>query len=215
MKWLDLPFFQSDEWLEIQKKMERLGNALVPTNGRVFRAFDETPYEKARVALIGQDPYPNPGHASGVAFEVARLQFNFPPTFLNIMAEYQNDLHYPFPSSGVLKKWTGQGVLLWNAIPTCTEWKSMSHSLWGWQALTQEVLAHLTKKTSVVVLMGGVAREFEHWVDQSNAELIVTSHPSPRGSANSKTPFKGSRIFSRINDALTTMGEKPIDWRLL
>src|SRR5262249_45073109 len=123
---------------------------------------------------------------------------------------YVRDLHFTYPVTTDLTPWARQGVFLWNAIPSCEQWRSMSHDWPEWEELTKEIIERLDERGIVFVFLGSVARRFEPYTS-SRSESICFSHPSPRGSINSNSPFIGSRMFSTINDLL---GSNPIDWRL-
>jgi uracil-DNA glycosylase len=172
--------------------------------------MDLTPLQEVRCAIIAQDPYPNPALAMGLAYSVPNLvKEAIPPTLRSIFMEYVNDLHLPYPNTTDLTPWAKQGILLWNAVPTCHVWESMSHDWREWERLTSEVISAVDEQSSVIVLMGSVARRFASKVSR-RSELIETSHPSPRANSSNKC-FSGSRMFSKINDLL---GNSPIDWRL-
>lgn len=210
--WDDLDFWEN-EW-EIVR--ERLGNVpkLSPSIENLFRALYLTPFDKVKCLLMGQDPYPDPVYATGVAFSIPAHMRRYPPTLQAILREYCTDLHYKRPANGCLEVWAKQGVLLWNAIPSCTAWNSLSHLWPEWKVLTTEIVNNLQQKGIVFVFTGAIAREFAPLVGDKSC-IIETSHPSPRGSMNSKVPFIGSRIFTRVNDLLVQeLGLDPIDWYL-
>jgi uracil-DNA glycosylase len=217
MTWDYLDFWDSGEWQAIQERYEdfdKKGTICNPLRQNLFRALDDCPLASTRVAFFGQDPYPDPQYATGLAFSIPKDAKTFPPTLLNIFKEMcDNDLHYPFPSSGCLEPWVAQGVLLWNVIPSCTAYASMSHDWPEWEFLNKEIIEKLNDNGVVCVFFGGVAREYAKLVKDSN-NVIEVSHPSPRGSLNAKHPFEGSRIFSRVNEKLRNVGFSAIDWRL-
>jgi uracil-DNA glycosylase len=183
----------------------------------LFAALDATPFNKVKVAMIGQDPYPNKIHATGIAFSIPSsvIDTDWPPTLINIFKEYCSDLHLPTPTSGDLTPWTEQGVLLWNSTPTCETGRPGSHRSWPeWPFLTEEMVKELSKKGIVFVLLGAAAKSFAQYIDQTKNDIIYTSHPSPLGSKRSSNPFLGSRVFSTINDKLLSRELVPIEWRL-
>lgn len=216
--WDDLQYWQTGEWQVIQEHLDDMDKAKTkycPSRENLFAALDATPYDEVKVMIIGQDPYPNPKHATGIAFDIPKVEWPFPPTLENIFKEYVDDLHYDKPSSGSLIPWAKQGVLLWNATPSCQAFKSMSHADWPeWQLLTQEIVEECSKKGIVFVFLGSKAQQFDKFVDQKTSLVLKTSHPSPRGNLNSKTPFSGSRIFSTINTKLNERKLGAINWRL-
>jgi uracil-DNA glycosylase len=216
--WDEMKFWDIGEFQAIEEGLDDLDKAKIvynPERDKIFAALDACPFLKTRVAIFGQDPYPNHEDATGLAFSVPPKR-KFPPTLVSIFNEYHNDLGLPVPKSGSLTDWADQGVLLWNVIPTCEANKSLSHEGWlEWRFLTDEIISSLCNRNvkPVLVFLGGRARSFVKEVPEG-IKVIETSHPSPRGSLHSKVPFSGSRIFSRINDALCELDQKPIDWRL-
>lgn len=216
-----LNYWQSGEWQvcnERLKELEKAGILYNPTRSELFRSLRLVPVGEVKVCIIGQDPYPDPAFATGVPFSIPAgvKPDQFPITLRNIFKEYCSDLGYPFPDNGDLHGWVTQGVLLWNAIPTCRSGQSLSHDWPGeeWKPLTKEIVEVLSTKGIVFCFLGAVAKRYLEYVDLTKNEVILTSHPSPRASRFSKTPFEGSRLFSTINDKLISQGLDPIDWRL-
>lgn len=224
MEWDHLNYWQSGEWQVVQEKLddiEKKRNLFCPKREILFAALDATPFDKVKVAIIGQDPYPDRNCACGLAFSVPNgtipTGVMIPPTLDNIFKEYVSDLHHPYPKTTDLLPWADRGVLLWNALPTC-EWKqSLSHDWTEWHPLTQEIVTTLSDRSDVVfVFMGGVARRFVSYANASHNTVLETSHPVPRASTRSREPFTGSRIFTRINAALVqTHRKEAIDWKLV
>jgi len=215
--WSDLSYWKTGEWQVVQEHLEDLkitGRQMNPKRVNLFKALSAVREEDVKVAIFGQDPYPQHNYASGVAFSIPADLDIFPQTLINIFKEYQDDLHYPKPPHGNLKKWTDQGVLLWNVIPSCTEDKSLSHDWEEYKPLTIEIIKKLNNLGCIIVLLGGKARSFVKYIDQERCEVIELSHPSPRASIAARNPFFGSRLFSTINSKLATQGDAPIDWRL-
>ncbi len=215
--WGDLEFWNTGEWQVIEERLndyDKAGTLYCPKRENLFKALDLVPFEKVRVMIVGQDPYPNPSMATGLAFDIPEKEENFPVTLQNIFREYSSDLHYDTPQKGSLKPWAAQGVLLWNAIPTCLKGQPLAHESWvEWSPLTVEIIRQLNQRHIVFVFLGRVARTYVKYVDNNN-EVIETSHPSPRGQLNSTSPFIGSRIFSKINEKLNDQGIEAIEWRL-
>lgn len=221
--WDQLPFWLSEDWLTAQEKLdgEVAGSlSICPSRDRIFRALDETPLDQVRAAIIGQDPYPNPACATGLAFSIPKGVANIPPTLRTILREYSDDLHLPIPTHGDLSSWCSSGVLLWNALPTCLCFKSMSHDWPEWRRLTNEILEFLCKRGVVIVLVGSVARRhaetvnYFELVNPGENVCIEVSHPSPRGRAAGRSPFVGSRLFSKINAGCVSLGYEPVNWEL-
>lgn len=217
--WDDLAFWDSGEWQVIDERLYDLkeeGKWICPHRSDMFKALDEVPYDKVKVCIMGQDPYPNPKYATGVAFEVPYTipEGDFPPTLVNIFNEYVSDLHYPAPSRGDLGKWCSEGVLLWNATPSCEYGKPLAHEWLEWEFLTKEIVEKLDAKNNMVfALLGAKARAFEKYAGPESI-VIGTSHPSPLAASKGHSPFLGSRIFTTINSKLFDQGVPPINWRL-
>jgi uracil-DNA glycosylase len=234
--WDDLHFFGSSIWQETQEKLDELdrrGIRYNPDRSNLFSSLDAVDFQEVKVMVIGQDPYPNPIHCSGMAFSLpidvgaSILPFReFPATLRVILNEYVKDLGYPMPLHGDLSPWCRQGVLLWNALPTCLEWQSLSHNWPEWRELTGNIIDELNRRGGVVfVALGSIARTFttpsvvrgfidEDHIDPKKNRLIELSHPSPRGANSGRYPFTGSRVFSTVNAHLKSLGQAPIYWRL-
>lgn len=214
MKWSELDYWASGEWQVASEKLDDLSKKGVlwcPGKKNLFSVFRACPMDTVRVCIIGQDPYPNLAHATGIAFDIPNetKESAYPPTLKNIFKELKDDLHYNDPPNGSLRKWCERGVFLWNAIPTCEAGKPASHHWPEWELLTQEIVKKLDQKDVVFVLMGSYAREFSK--DITRHSKIITSHPAPLGV---KWGFFGSRIFTKVNCALVEQGLDAINWRL-
>jgi len=222
--WPHLPFWNSGECQVCMEKLDDLQKARVlytPSRRDLFKALSAVKAEDVKVCIVGQDPYPNSSHATGFAFSVPDNVTTFPPTLVNILKEYHEDLGYPEPKSGNLQKWIDQGVLLINAVPVCAMVKLSDGTrvngaaIDEWSYLIKDIVEDLSPRVICFAFLGRVARENAKYVDTEISEVIETSHPSPRGSLNSSSPFIGSRLFSTINDRLVQkLGQKAIDWRL-
>lgn len=226
MTWDDMEYWSSSEWETVQERLDKLdeqGISYNPAREKLFFALDELELENVRVCFVGQDPYPSSKFATGKAFsipsEIGIHKFQFPPTLNNIFDEYVRDLNYPFPTTGCLDKWSRQGVLLWNAIPSCITGQSLSHNWPEWKKLTTEIITLLSERTCVFVFMGRIAKEFMYLAEGNRFNLLIaTPHPSPRAVSKENSTrnrmilphFSGSRIFSTINSHLVD----PIDWKL-
>lgn len=219
--WDDLNFWTVGEWDRVQDNlndMDKAKKVYNPKRELLFAALDACPYDKTKVMFCGQDPYPDHKLATGLAFDVPKSTKPLPPTLVNIFTELNSDLGAGIPKSGCLTPWAEQGVLLWNVIPSCAEGLSKSHDWVEWACLTEELINKLKEKGIVFLFVGGRARDYAKLVHSAkNCKVIETAHPSPRANLNKhlKNPFNGSRIFSRINDALVNLGyDEGIDWRL-
>lgn len=215
-----LNYWQTGEWQVVNERlhdMEKKHEVYNPSRRNLFKALQNLKPEDCKVVIVGQDPYPQSRYATGTAFSIPRdiEAADFPQTLNTIYKEYASDLHYPIPSHGDLGQWTGRGVLLWNAIPSCTKGRSLSHDWDEYSYLTKEIITKLSAQGGIVfAFLGAVARRYISDVDLTSNTVLYTSHPSPRGSLNSRNPFLGSRIFTTINDKLADLGGQPIDWRL-
>lgn len=213
MVWDDLAYWSSKEWATVQENLDVLDRdplrCYSPQRHLLFAALDNISPSRVKVLIVGQDPYPNPEFATGHAFSIpAKVpDAKFPASLVNIFQELVNDLHVPFPKTGSLKKWVDQGVILWNAIPSCESYKSKSHNWAEWQPLTKEVVEVCSDHGAVIVFVGAIAREFAQYVAPEKLHNVIqVAHPSPR----SYHLFRGCRMFSKINDLLV----EPIEWRL-
>jgi uracil-DNA glycosylase len=207
-KWSELNYWKSGEWQVVEERINDeidTGVRVCPSKKNLFAALVATPFNKVRVCIVGQDPYPDGRFATGIAFSIPKGQENFPPTLCNVYSELCSDLGVAYPRTGELSRWTKQGVLLWNAIPSCREGHSASHHWDEWSYLTREIVERLDEKSVVFVLLGRIARSYRRYITRS--PCIETSHPSPLGAAHG---FLGSRIFSQVNSHLP----QPIDWSL-
>jgi uracil-DNA glycosylase len=165
------------------------------------------------VVILGQDPYHEPGQAHGLSFSV-ELGTPIPKSLGNIYKELQSDLGLPIPATGCLRPWTGQGVLLLNAVLTVAEGKAGSHRAFGWETFTDSIIqaTNALPQPIAFVLWGNFAIKKAPLIAAEAPRLILTApHPSPLSAYRG---FFGSRPFSQINDFLRSHGEPEIDWRL-
>jgi uracil-DNA glycosylase len=192
------------------------GRRYLPSGENVLRAFKQ-PFADVRVLIVGQDPYPTPGHPVGLSFSVAPEVRRLPPSLVNIFREYSADLGYPVPSSGDLTPWSGQGVLLLNRVLTVQPGKPGSHRGKGWEEVTGRAISALASRGGgeagraplVAILWGRDARTLAPLLD--GVPLIESAHPSPY---SADSGFFGSRPFSRANQLLQQQGAEPVDWKL-
>lgn len=187
------------------------GRTYLPAGANVLRAFQQ-PFDSIRVLIMGQDPYPTPGHAVGLSFSVAPQVRPLPASLVNIFREYGQDLGLPAPSNGDLSPWTEHGVLLLNRALTTAPGKPGAHRGKGWEAVTAQAISALAERGSplVAILWGRDAREVKPLLG-SSVPCIESAHPSPMSADRG---FFGSRPFSRANELLVQQGADPIDWRL-
>lgn len=187
------------------------GRGYLPPGAHVLRAFT-FPFDKVRVLIVGQDPYPTPGHAIGLSFSVAPDVRPLPRSLANIFTEYSADLGHPSPSCGDLTPWSEQGVMLLNRVLTVRPGTPASHRGKGWEAVTECAITALVQRQTplVAILWGRDASTLKPMLGE-NCVAIESPHPSPLSASRG---FFGSRPFSRANALLAEMGAEPIDWRL-
>jgi uracil-DNA glycosylase len=186
------------------------GRRYLPAGENVLRAFKQ-PLADVRVLIVGQDPYPTPGHPVGLSFSVAPEVKRLPPSLVNIFREYSEDLGYPAPSCGDLTPWTERGVLLLNRVLTVSPKQPGSHRGKGWEEVTEQAIRALAARGGplVAILWGRDARTLVPLLD--GVPCIESAHPSPYSAANG---FFGSRPFSRANQLLEQRDAEPVDWKL-
>ena len=216
----------SNDWLsplkeefgkEYYKKLYQTVNeeykthVIYPPADDLFNAFHFTPLHEVKVVILGQDPYHNEGQAHGLCFSVQK-GVEIPPSLLNIYKELQDDLNCTMPSSGYLKKWADQGVLLLNTVLTVRAHEANSHKGIGWEEFTDAAIRALATEREhlVYMLWGGYARSKAYMIDKQKNLVLESVHPSPL-SANRGGWF-GQHQFSRCNAYLQENGIAPIQW---
>jgi uracil-DNA glycosylase len=188
------------------------GHRYLPAGPNVLRAFT-FPFDQVRVLIVGQDPYPTPGHAVGLSFSVAADVQPLPRSLENIFSEYGKDLGYPPPATGDLTPWSERGVMLLNRVLTVRPGNPASHRGKGWEVVTECAIRALVAREQplVAVLWGRDASTLKPMLDGADCVAIESPHPSPLSASRG---FFGSRPFSRANELLEKMGADPVDWRL-
>ncbi len=186
------------------------GRPYLPPGEHVLRAFT-LPFAEIRVLIVGQDPYPTPGHAVGLSFSVAPETRPLPPSLRNIFTEYAEDLGHPVPQNGDLCPWAAAGVCLLNRSLTVRPGDANSHQGKGWEAVTEQAIRALAERGGplVAILWGRNARQLKPLL--GTVPTVESAHPSPLSARNG---FFGSRPFSRANALLAEQGAEPVDWRL-
>jgi uracil-DNA glycosylase len=186
------------------------GRGYLPAGDNVLRAFRQ-PLADVRVLLVGQDPYPTPGHPVGLSFSVAPDVRRLPASLSNIFREYSDDLGYPRPSTGDLSPWTERGVMLLNRVLTVQPRNIGSHRGKGWEEVTEQAIRALADRGGplVAILWGRDARNLAPLL--GSVPIIESAHPSPNSADRG---FFGSRPFSRASRLLQDMGADPLDWKL-
>ncbi len=188
------------------------GRRYLPAGPNVLRAFSY-PFDNVKVLIVGQDPYPTPGHAVGLSFSVAPEVRPLPRSLANIFDEYCADLGHPPPACGDLTPWAERGVLLLNRVLTVRPNNPASHRGKGWEAVTECAIRALAARPRplVAILWGRDASTLKPVLAEGNGVAIESPHPSPLSASRG---FFGSRPFSRANELLAGLGADPIDWKL-
>lgn len=205
---------QQPYWTHLQEFItsERTSHEIFPPEDRLFSAFHLTPFEKVRVLLLGQDPYPTPGHAHGLCFSVLP-GVSIPASLRNMYIELRADIGCETPKHGYLASWAEQGILMLNAVLTVRSGEPNSHKNKGWERFTDAAIQAVSDKQEpvVFVLWGAYAQKTSKRIDTNRHVVIQSAHPSPLSARNG---FFGSKPYSKINAALEKNGFAPIDWKL-
>lgn len=212
------PYFQR---LTDFVRREYAAGPCYPPGEKIFAAFDLCPFDKAKVVILGQDPYHEPGQAEGLCFSVPQ-GIQYPPSLQNILKEIESDLGRPsaaFSASAVSslygkaggEAWASQGVLLLNATLTVRAHQAGSHQRQGWEEFTDAVIRHLaTERTGLVfILWGSYAQRKGAFIDRSRHLVLQSAHPSPLSAYRG---FFGNHHFSQANHYLEQQGLTPINW---
>lgn len=194
-------------WLETETAA---GRGYLPPPDSVLRAFTR-PLADVRVLVVGQDPYPTPGHSTGLAFSTAPHVRPLPRSLTNIFTELTADVGVPAPSSGDLTAWADRGVMLLNRVLTVRPGVSAAHRRHGWEQVTDAAIAALVARDGplVALLWGKDAQMLAGALGAT--PVVISAHPSP---LSARRGFFGSRPFSRVNALLVAQGAEPIDWSL-
>ncbi len=201
--YIKLKSFLDDEY---EKKI------IYPERKNIFFSLKETPYEKVKVVIIGQDPYHGEGEAHGLAFSV-NPGIKIPPSLKNIYKELNNEYGYDIPNNGYLLSWAKQGVLLLNAVLTVEKDKPASHRNKGWEIFTDEIIKEIDKKNEPVVFMlwGNFARSKKELIKNKKHLVLESTHPSPFSARNG---FFGCNHFKLANEFLRKNNMEEIDWQI-
>ena len=186
------------------------GRPYLPAGDDVLRAFRD-PFDAVRVLVVGQDPYPTPGHPIGLSFAVDPDVRPVPRSLANIYRELHDDLGVTPPAHGDLRAWSAQGVLLLNRVLTVQAGAAGSHRGKGWEAVTDQAVRALVgrRRPLVAVLWGAQAASVRPLL--GDTPVVASAHPSPLSASRG---FFGSRPFSQVNDLLVAQGAEPVDWSL-
>lgn len=206
----DKPYFSGI--VSTIKREQQAGETIYPAGRLIFNAFDQTPLERVKCVILGQDPYHGPGQAHGLCFSV-NTGVQPPPSLVNIFKELHADIGCPVPKSGNLEKWARNGVLLLNSILTVQARRPASHSKIGWEQFTDAVIRKISdERTGVVFLLwGSYAQNKRNLIDTSKHHILTARHPSP---FSAHSGFFGCRHFSKTNELLALQHDQVIDWQL-
>lgn len=200
----------------VEDQIHELGDFLrtepdyLPAGGDILRAFQD-PFDEVKVLIVGQDPYPTPGHAMGLSFSTRPGVRPLPRSLANIYRELNSDLGLPIPEDGDLSAWSRQGVLLLNRVLTVRPGEPASHRGKGWEQVTEAAIRALVdrRRPLVAILWGRHAQTAARFL--GDTPRIESAHPSPLSASRG---FFGSRPFSRANELLVSAGSEEVDWRL-
>lgn len=192
------------------------GHQTLPAGQNVLRAFSY-PLDAVRVLIVGQDPYPTPGHPIGLSFAVDAHVRPLPPSLRNIYKELQDDLGIPPAPTGDLTPWAASGVMLLNRVLTIgyrgedPNREKISHRGKGWEAVTEHAIRVLVERETplVAILWGNDAQSLTPML--GDTPIVASVHPSPLSASRG---FFGSKPFSRVNAHLVAAGADPVDWSL-
>ena len=201
----------------VSRVQAALDGAAVVYPPEPFRALALTALAEVRVVILGQDPYHGPGQAEGLAFSVAP-GVKLPPSLRNIFKELQRSLGVPMPADGSLVRWARQGVLLLNTSLTVEDGQPASHAHWGWETLTDQLVALVAAQARPVVFMlwGGHAQTKASLIGQAAPDgrhlVLQANHPSPLSALRPPQPFIGCDHFRQAQNFLSPHGQKAVDW---
>ncbi|MDR2822022.1 MAG: uracil-DNA glycosylase [Acholeplasmatales bacterium] len=210
-------FLENEEKEEYFKKLrtfldlEEKNYKIIPDSLYIYKAMNLTPFSNTKVIIVGDDPYPNSLHATGLAFSTN--EGYIPRSLNNIFREYVDDLGFIYPKNGDLTKWANEGVLLMNRILTTRDKVSLAHKKKGWEIFTLNYIKLLNREKNnlVFILWGKNAYSLKDYIDANRHLVLVSSHPSP---LSARISFFKSRPFSQANNYLKANGIGTIDWRL-
>ncbi|OUS17173.1 uracil-DNA glycosylase [Gammaproteobacteria bacterium 50_400_T64] len=206
----DKPYMQSLKDFLIDEKAK--GKIIFPASSRWFAAFNNTPFDKVKVVILGQDPYHGPKQAHGLCFSV-QPNIKIPPSLVNIYKELATDLNIPVSTNGCLEHWAEQGVLLLNATLTVENGQAGSHQNKGWEEFTDKAIQVLNEQREnlIFILWGSYAQKKGAFIDAQRHLVIKSPHPSPLSAYRG---FFGSCPFSQTNTYLKSKNKKAIDWQI-
>jgi len=195
----------------VESSYREFPEQIFPPENQIFRAFEACPFDKVKVVILGQDPYPTKGHAHGLCFSCDQEVRPLPKSLVNIYKELKDDLGLEIPKNGDLSHWAEQGVLLLNSTLTVQEGLPESHAGQGWEQFTDAVINALNERRKGIVYMlwGSKAQQKAAKVDSTENCVLKAPHPSPLSAYRG---FFGSKHFSLCNDYLKSQQVAPINW---
>jgi uracil-DNA glycosylase len=211
--WTSLPFFRDGHARAIAERLDAMrenGVEILPPPARIFSALVETPLQRVKVVILGQDPYPTPGDAHGLAFSYVGKR-RVPASLKAILSEMAQDMGGEVPGSGDLTPWAREGVLLLNTALTTEAGRSGAHLRLGWERLTGDVVERVSRERPAVVFMlwGAAACRWAERIDREKHLVLTSGHPSP---LNRNRDFRGMGHFARSNQWLRTRRQEPVCW---
>ena len=194
------------------RQRKQAGARIYPPGSQIFAALDATPFDQAKVVILGQDPYHGAGQAHGLCFSVAP-GVAVPPSLANIYKELERDLGLPNPGHGHLLPWARQGVLLLNSVLTVEDGHAGAHAGKGWEGFTDHIVETLGREREHLVFMlwGAYAQKKGAVIDPRRHRVLKAPHPSP---LSAHRGFLGCGHFSAANEYLARHGQAPINWSL-
>lgn len=204
----DKPYFQT---LTANVKRAYASKNIWPKGPDIFKAFELCPIDQVKVVILGQDPFPTPGHAHGLCFSNPKNILPFSKSLQNIFKEIKEDIGTELPENGDLSRWAKQGVFLLNTVLTVEAHQPNAHKDFGWQTFTDEVIRLLSKNKANIVFMlwGAQAQKKSSLIDSSKHHILKSVHPSPLSAYRG---FFGCKHFSKANELLISQNQKPINW---
>jgi uracil-DNA glycosylase len=208
--------FEKDYFKGIKKFIlaeKQKGNVIFPPGNLIFNAFAQTPFDKVKIVILGQDPYHGVGQAHGLSFSVP-FGKSPPPSLKNIYKELETDIGFKAPNHGNLEAWAKQGVFLLNAFLTVNAAQPGSHQKSGWEIFTDAVIKKISDERFHVVFMlwGKFAQQKETLIDSSKHLILKAAHPSP---FSAHSGFFGCKYFSKANEYLQANSIASIEWTLI
>jgi len=208
---LNQPYMQN--LLAFLQNEQACQKQILPPHADWFNALNSTPFEEVKVVILGQDPYPTPGHGHGLCFSVRPDVSPLPKSLLNINKELLSDVNVDNHTNGFLQPWAEQGVLLINAVLTVEAGKANAHQNKGWEQFTDAIIQAVNdnKPHCVFILWGSYAQKKGRFIDRNKHLVLESAHPSPLSAYRG---FFGSQPFSKTNHYLIAQGLEPIEWQL-